>query len=61
MTTIATCNMVLERDTKGAVLYKREEAPQADVEKALTSIYLRKAGLTLPYPEEITVTVTIGE
>lgn len=49
-------DMRLDRITKGAVLYKnvREGQPEA-----MTNLYLRKSGLTEPYPEIIHITIEI--
>ncbi len=55
MSTIATAILHLDKVTKGAVLYKVGEA--ASVSPAITSIYLRKDGLTEPYPTSIVMTI----
>ena len=56
MKTISTSEMKLDRETKGAVLYKAiETAPN----EAITNLYLRKSGLTAPYPEVIHVQVQV--
>ncbi len=54
MSTIATARLVLERATKGAVLYKNANT---DDGQPITTLYLRKSGLTEPYPAEIVVTI----
>ncbi len=60
MNTIGTAVMKLDRVTKGAVLYK--VAPADEVKRqALTSIYLRKVGLSEPFPATITITVTVED
>ena len=48
--------MQLERVTKGAVLYKNVKTA---TNEATTNIYLRKSGLTEPYPETIHVTIDL--
>ncbi len=54
MSRVATVTMVLERSTKGAVLYKNINESEG---QPVTTIYLRKSGLVEPYPGEITVTI----
>ncbi len=56
MKTIQQSDMKLDRVTKGAVLYKVVEENPAS---AITSIYLRKSGLTEPYPTVITLRVQV--
>lgn len=53
MSTICTSTLTMKRSTKGAVLYGNTKDGQA-----VTTIYLRKDGLTEPYPGEITLTVS---
>ena len=54
MSTIATAHMVMDRTTKGAVLYKNTSEK---IGRAITTLYLRKGGLIQPYPSEIVVTI----
>ena len=54
MSTIAMATLVMDRTTKGAVLYRNVREGEG---QAITTIYFRKSGLTPPYPGEITVTV----
>lgn len=54
MSTITTATLIMDRATKGAVLYKNVKEGEG---QAITTIYFRKSGLTPPYPGEITVTV----
>ncbi len=54
MSTIATAHMVMDRSTKGAVLYKNTNVSEG---QPITTIYFRKSGLVEPYPGEIVVTV----
>ena len=54
MSTIATAHMVLDRSTKGAVLYKNTSTADG---QPVTTLYLRKSGLVEPYPGEIVVTI----
>ncbi len=54
MSTIKSATMVMVRSTKGAVLYKNVNEGEG---QPITTIYLRKSGLTEPYPGEITVTI----
>lgn len=51
---IATATMNLTRETKGAVLYHNEDEGSSE---AVTNLYLRKSGLTKPYPEVLIVTI----
>ena len=53
--TISQATMRLDRETKGAVLYKN-----VDDGMAITSLYLRKDGIPTPYPQNIVVTVAAG-
>ncbi len=56
MKTISSAKLSMDRTTKGAVLYKNQSTAEG---VAVTSIYLRKSGLSAPYPSEITVTVLL--
>ncbi len=58
MKTIQQSDMKLDRVTKGAVLYKAMDM-EDNPASAITSIYLRKSGLTEPYPTEITLRVQV--
>ena len=50
--------MTLVRETKGAVLYENVlKAPG----EAATNLYLRKSGLTTPYPQVIYVAIDAEE
>lgn len=53
-TTISKATMTMERQTKGAVLYNNVKDGGA-----ITNLYLRKDGLTEPYPGSIEVTVAV--
>ena len=53
MSTISTATLTMERTTPGAVLYKNVKEGQV-----VTTLYLRKDGLTQPYPGEIQLTVS---
>ena len=55
MSTVSKASLVMDRTTKGAVLYKNKKEGDG---QAITSLYLRKSALTEPYPAEIEVTVT---
>jgi len=46
--------MRLERATPGALLYKNTRKGEGE---CLTTIYLRKSGLTEPFPTSITIVV----
>ena len=54
MSQVTQAKMLLDRTTKGALLYKN--ASDADGQ-AITTIYFRKSGLVEPYPGELTITV----
>ncbi len=58
MKTISTAALLMDRTTKGAVLYKNKKEGDG---QAVTSLYLRKSALTEPYPAEIQVTVAVDE
>jgi hypothetical protein len=47
--------MRLERATKGALLYKNVKEGAGE---ALTTVYLRKEGMTEPYPITLTIVIT---
>ncbi len=55
--TITTCQMTLKRTTKGAILYEATNKNGG----ALTSLYLRKEGLTEPFPALIEVVIRVDE
>ncbi len=46
----------LERETKGALLYKNVVSNQL-----ITTLYIRKSGLKKPYPKQITMTIVLEE
>lgn len=58
MKTIGTSIMKLDRVTKGAILYKSVVEGDSEV---LTSIYLRKSGLSEPYPNTVTITAAVED
>ena len=53
MSTICTATLTMKRSTPGAVLYENVKK-----EQVVTTLYLRKDGLTQPYPGEIQLTVS---
>jgi len=58
MRTIASAMMSLDKVTKGAVRYADKDA-DADNGSPITVIYLRKSGLTEPYPTEIELKIKV--
>ncbi len=54
MSTITTARLTMDRTTKGAVLYKNVNTADG---QAVTTVYLRKDGLTEPFPGEISMTI----
>ncbi len=46
----------LERETKGALLYKNVVDNQS-----ITTLYIRKSELKKPYPKQITMTIALEE
>lgn len=58
MTELNRSKMTLVRETKGAVLYENTlKAPG----EAVTNLYLRKSGLTAPYPQVIHIALDVEE
>ncbi len=57
MKTVTVATMSLERVTKGAVLYKNRSPEDGE---PITNLYLRKSGLSEPYPTTIHVTVEVN-
>ncbi len=58
MKTISTALLTMEKTTPGAVMYKNVKV---GVGQAITNLYLRKDGLTEPFPGSITVTVSVED
>ncbi len=54
MSTVTKTKLVLEKTTKGALLYKNVNEQDG---QAITTIYFRKSGIVEPYPGELTITV----
>lgn len=52
---IANVKMNKVRETKGAVLYENVDASSG---QAVTNLYLRKEGMTAPFPEVLDVQIT---
>ncbi|KKN65468.1 hypothetical protein LCGC14_0481880 [marine sediment metagenome] len=59
MKTISKALMTMTRQTKGAVVYDNVKPNNGG--QAITTLYLRKDGLTEPYPGSIEVTVAVDD
>ncbi len=54
MSVVTSAKLTMTRQTKGAVLYDNVKTNSG---QAVTNLYLRKDGLTEPFPGEIEVTI----
>lgn len=58
MNVISTATLALERATPGAVLYKNKVEGE---DEAITTVYLRKSGLSEPFPSTIEIAITVPD
>ena len=58
MSRIKQSTLILDKTTKGAVRYKNVKEGDGE---PITVIYLRRSGLTEPYPGSITLTVSTDD